>query len=490
MVTERFDKIIIQDLLSGPTSRRGAELILGTRPFFIKYLNVKFENESSLNPESSRIAQEISEAINVFEGFAGVDDSGSAMEDRRKQYKKLLLESVADTMTFPVIAHPKALSCRRKAAHKAKLYGGLILASLLGDTETMSKILDAGAKVNMYHPYFGSPLAASARTGQPAAADLLLQLGASILSPRYDPMLTPVAGFLMSRLPFVAACFNGNEEIVRLMLKFGDKLHNLAVEINRMGGSCRRIYFRAALAAAFRGRHLNTVNVLMEDGVLPLPDAQAQVFYTAAEHGSVEMINALVAAGFNPKDERYFESTRQFPLEAAARMNKVPALKTLLELGLAKGQFHNGPQKYGRALHEAASRGSIEAAKVLIADHSSVLKLVKYEPYRGHILKTPIQLALWHDQEDTLEYFLSITGKPGLHELGPRVLSGLATEGKIEMIQILLEAGADPNYYPPRFPQSVQMPPLLVATARSKLFSPPSMCHARLPIGLFLKHPY
>jgi hypothetical protein len=137
-------------------------------------------------------------------------------------------------------------------------------------------------------------------------------------------------------------------------------------------------------------------------------------------------------------------------------------------------------------LHEAASRGSVEAAKVLIADHPSVLKTVDYHPRRH---KTPIQLALLHNQEEILEYLLSITGKPGLDELGPRVLSGLGCDGKIDMIRILLKAGADPNHYPPRFQQHEPIPPLLVAMARGRLSFPPSICHSRLQVGSFLKKP-
>jgi ankyrin repeat protein len=450
--------------VEGSTTRRDAELILGARPFFLKYLHAKFEDESRVTNKGHRaIICTISDTIATFERLRGDEiKTPYELEQCRQQYKRALLESIADTMQFPALKNHKELYNRPRAARKAKLYGPLILASLVGEIAIVEKILAEGVNVNMYHPYFGTALCASARSGRIAVAELLLQRGADMIIPLCN---TEKACLGMHRLPLVTACFQGHEEIVRLMLKSSNNLQGIEDKRpDRWIQNQRTDHFKRCIGAAFRGGHLSLVKFMIKQNILPLKKAQAMVFHAAACSGSVEMIKSLIASGFDVKNEEYFKTGwSSYPLDDAAGSNKIPTLKLLLQLGLQKG-----PRRYGRAMHEAARRGNLQAAKTLIEDGARILR--ENGAYRSIVLPrymTPLQLSLWCGQEEMTAYLLKQTGKQGLDELGPRVLSGLAVEGKINMIRILLQAGADPNSYPPSFPEHTPMPPILVAKARN-----------------------
>jgi ankyrin repeat protein len=187
----------------------------------------------------------------------------------------------------------------------------------------------------------------------------------------------------------------------------------------------------------------NRVYELILDDYSP-EEAKTNFVYSpllfASEKGYPGIAEALLEAGADPhiKGPGYLT-----PLHKAARSGNVEVLKVLLEHGGDVNIYTSASTPLG----QAALNGRLEAVKFLVKNGADVNKTFKRVPH------TALGLASYNCWFNVVEYLLKNGAKPTLkgHPINYAVDLGSITNEKKEkkyckkVIQLLLEAGVDPN---------------------------------------------
>ncbi|KAL8632574.1 hypothetical protein Q9189_001726 [Teloschistes chrysophthalmus] len=265
-------------------------------------------------------------------------------------------------------------------------------AAAKGQTETIAALLDAGADVNVHHlRYYGSALIAAINNSNHDAVRLLLERGA-------DPTLDAGSKY---KYPIIAAArlWNNGDE-VQLLIDAG-------ADVNASGGE-----FHTALIAAAVDGNDKTMRVLL--------DAGADMHATGGSWG-----NALSAA----YREGYYLCTG-----------------LLWQRGVSN-KLRGG--KYGTPLGSALSGACQTLLTFLIKEHHA-------DPgeHMNDFFGSPLHYAIWHDRSDMdvlTNLFIEYGADP--NGLGPSGFGGYygtplnaaIRRGNMEIFNMLLEKGADPN---------------------------------------------
>jgi ankyrin repeat protein len=163
----------------------------------------------------------------------------------------------------------------------------------------------------------------------------------------------------------------------------------------------------APLDSAAVAGDVNEVRRLLDDGADANGGGAGTPLYFAAQRGHADVVALLVERGADVNTVTQFGTA----LQIAARGNQTAIMEMLLRNGadpnLSGGEYGNTP------LHDAAERGAIEAARLLLENGADVNSRTK----RGH---PPIHLA--------------------------------TSKGKDEMVALLLEHGAAPMPVEPLAP--------------------------------------
>ena len=161
----------------------------------------------------------------------------------------------------------------------------------------------------------------------------------------------------------------------------------------------------------------------------------------AAEKGHVEIVNALLV---NPHiDINKADKHGRTPLSYAAEMKRFDLVNILLSAGADP----NLPDDKGRTpLDYVAKHGHFETARTLIENEQTALNS------KGRNGKAPLHRAMENNHGEIVRLLaaqtsridLDLTGKIGSKD-SRTALTYAAGKGHSEFVQILLEAGADPN---------------------------------------------
>ncbi len=287
----------------------------------------------------------------------------------------------------------------------SRLFGGpLSLAASKGHVAAMRLLLAAGAGVEQCTLHGNTVLCCAASGGQPAAVRLLLDCGAEVEAAGEDGMT-----------PLLLAAAWGNADTVQVLLEAGAN----AYAVNIFGRDALALAERqkkrasAALLRAWMAAHPEAEKLMKKNhyGEMSEHDVMSgdlhreqltRALCRAAEQGDAEAVSRLLAEGAELDGA---EMEELGPLVEAASAGQVEVLRLLLEEG--DKRQHDWGYECFNALEAAAEANSLDAVRLLLEE--------------GRAADTPslgAELPLW----SPLRY------------------------GNTEMMQLMLDRGADINH--------------------------------------------
>lgn len=342
----------------------------------------------------------------------------------------------------------------------------LLQASRNGDVEVMRALLDAGADPTRWHPEGETPLMAASRTGRVDAVKLLLSRGSFINA--VDPFQEETA--------LMWASAEGHLEVVKTLLAAGAD-PNLKAHVStiteRKDADHPSGGFTALMFAARNG-HADVVEALIKGGADPkLTNADgATATIVAIVNDRFDLAKELLDLGADPNDGSLFfavdmhDGTTDMRAHDGSRLqpthpNNLTALglvKVLLDLGADVnkpfiGALHSTTLCCGASInsspfYRAATAADVEVLKLLLA-HGAQIEWSPSEvkPKDGkpagrpnpNIGKTPLMAAVKGGAG------ASIAAGPGFNRLGPPPYREPGSRDRLEAINLLLAAGANPN---------------------------------------------
>lgn len=410
------------DLLEGLTSR-DCELDCG----------IRFQILLNTGAELQRIPSLVKEALKYFDGDIDSENyhcDGTSPDGRFERTKSIMVALTEG----PGAIIKTALQILPEEKATNRRYGLVLqMAAAIGDDAFVQLLLERGADVNTAGFYYGTALQAASRFGHLSTIKLLLSAGATvnILQGRHHTALR-------------AAVVGGSIDIVQLLLEAGADV-NLSFTTPRLR-SYEKHMAPTIMQLAVEHGHLEIAKLLLRNGAPPHRDepqgpntlilacfenntamvslllsAGAPVNYVATPpsrisygsgdgwcsalhmacmQGNADTVQLLLDAGADVEMSAV-DSKRRSPLATAAGKNRATVIRKLLAAGAhVDGLSYYHGDKGRTALFEAAAEGSLDAAKALLAGGAA----------------------------------------PHNEERWPNPLSGACRCGKLEVVELLLEA--------------------------------------------------
>ena len=263
----------------------------------------------------------------------------------------------------------------------------LWLGAINGSSDMLEQLLEAGANPNVALSMGETPLMAAARSGNPRPVKLLLEAGANVNTTEsekgQDALMWAVA--------------QQHADVVKVLISHGADLHARS-----------KIWYQLENTA---GNTNPTGNYRMaHGGSTPL------IF--VARNGDIETARVLIEAGSDVKDT---EASGASALVIAAHSDHGPLAEFLLD----QGADPNTAEAGYTALHAAVLRSQIDLVKALLRHGADINAVIEHG--------TP-------GRRFSADYSIR-------HQLiGSNALWLAAKYGEVEILQILLEEGADPFF--------------------------------------------
>ncbi|XCN71444.1 MAG: ankyrin repeat domain-containing protein [Candidatus Electrothrix aestuarii] len=295
-------------------------------------------------------------------------------------------------------------------------FTALIMAAQEGHTEIIKLLRQHGASLNttkIYHrlPYPKKPyyefagetaLTVAAAYGHFETVKYLIKEGAEI---------NPKEGF--AETPLMWAVFNGHYDIVDLLIKKGAKIDSLP-----------RIYCKKQINTD--KSHYHIADPLTEKETLkfcidfygPLQGEPALIL--AAQRGHTDLVKLLIENKANINIKNLYSYT---PLIAAAENGHHDIIQLLLEAGADINAIN---VEGNSALIKSTENGDTESVKLLI-DHGADPNI------RNKVIKMPTKIKG------------ITTTRRNQRKIGHSALTVAATKGYLDLVEILLDHGADIN---------------------------------------------
>jgi len=344
----------------------------------------------------------------------------------------------------------------------------LLQASRLGDVPAMKVLLDAGADPARWHAEGETPLMAASRTGSVEAVKLLLSKGVFINA--VDPFQEESA--------LMWASSEGQVDVVNTLLAAGadPNLQAHVSQITERKNADHPSGGFTALMFAARNGHEDVVKALMKGGANPkLANADGlTATMIAIVNDRFDLAKELIDLGADPNDgSLYFavemhDGTTDMRAQDATRMqpdhpNKLTALaliKSLMDLGADvnkpfSGAIHSTsmccpPKANSSPFYKAASASDVEVLKLFLAKGAQIEwtppenkpKDAKPGPPgpNPNAGKTPLMVAMAGGKGAPIQ------GGPGYGvRTTPPPFREPGSRQPLEALQVLLDAGANPN---------------------------------------------
>ncbi|KAJ0005825.1 hypothetical protein NQD34_015719 [Periophthalmus magnuspinnatus] len=305
----------------------------------------------------------------------------------------------------------------------------LIATAYMGHQETVEILLDHGAEVNFADGDGRTALSVAALCvptvagvkGYGEVVSLLLERGANPGHRDKDGMT-----------PLLLAAYEGNEDVVELLLEAGADVDETA----RQDGELQSAAAVTPLLAAAAMGHMSTVSKLLFWGAdVDAIDSEGRTaLCLAAAQGSVEVVRALLDRGL---DENHKDDLGWTPLHAAACEGHKIICGVLMEQG---SMVRVGEMDIeGRtALILAAQEGHVSTVRLLLDRRCPI----DHRAYDGH---SALSAALLEEQTEVAELLMRRGADTDVRDAeGRPLLYLLVLEGRLEMSTLLLEKGGVP----------------------------------------------
>ncbi|OGV74068.1 MAG: hypothetical protein A3K19_04585 [Lentisphaerae bacterium RIFOXYB12_FULL_65_16] len=335
-----------------------------------------------------------------------------------------------------------------------------------GDLEAIRRLVKDGADINAANKKGQTPLDVAVETNRAETCRLLLELGAdpgsrggkpssaalngAVSSAKLEvvPLLIPVSPPPVLRAALFTAAYRGNTEIMRQILA---RLPGPLAPPAEDEDDTLDLVLGAAPEPAMR---------ILEEKGLQLP------LGAAARLGRIERLKELLTSGADVNEECDGHDT---PLDLAAENGHLAATELLLKAGANPNVWgwHRGG---GTPLHRAVRRGDVAMAQLLLSkgarvdagDHEDIADLAEgidkgVPPLYYAVQAADEVLVREDDEEDDKE---------------TREANAKDRQRKLDMVRVLLEAGANPSLKVPSDEEADKegnpIPVPLWKTAKSK----------------------
>jgi ankyrin repeat protein len=276
----------------------------------------------------------------------------------------------------------------------------------LNDVEMAKKLVEANPALPTKPCCMETnPLIFAAKCGSAEMAEMLISKGAD---PNYS-------GSGMS--PIGSAIINGNLAVLKILLKNGVVINPK----NRLD--------RSPLHIAARNGSLEIVKYLIDEGAdvnFGEEKMKDTPLHYAAEGGNAPIIELLLEKGADIAAQNYSKET---PLVRAIKFSKSDAIRVLIS------------KEKEKTTYSAAFMGDIKAVEEFLKKDPS---LINSEYIKGI---TPLYMAVIADQQETVKYLLGKGAKPDAIIIeNETVISEAIRNGNIKMIKLLIDKGASVNF--------------------------------------------
>lgn len=292
----------------------------------------------------------------------------------------------------------------------------LAAAAYTGRLARVQSMIEEGSDTNATSDYFGTPLQAAASGGHMDSVLLLLENEADAMTSlvpasstsRYSSAYENIVTALR------AASTAGHEDIVRL-------LSNSKYEFE----DSHRIFQFAACDAAQMG-HASIVRFLLDRiETARRPRLQELILLTVSEHGHEIIAQWMLDLGTNIHAGL---GNRDPPIQRAVAGGHYRIVQLLLAGGASQVEG-----RHGTLLHQAAWRGFVKVAQVLI-DHGADIDACR---------PTPIAVAASCGHVDMVQFLIEKGANLPLEASGHMALRCAARNGHELIIRLLVGGGVD-----------------------------------------------
>ncbi|XP_054656781.1 ankyrin repeat and SOCS box protein 13-like isoform X1 [Dunckerocampus dactyliophorus] len=308
-------------------------------------------------------------------------------------------------------------------------------ACIQGNAEIVKLMIASGAELEAYDVHFGPPLHIACAKAHVNCVKELLLAGANVNSSKFHETALHHAARL------------DKPDMIELLVDFGANVHttdNLGkkpVEYStpasppydclRFYESCwserTEVHKAASLGQASQLQHLihsgASVNIVAVDSITPL--------HEACLHGHTQCVRLLLDAGAQVDARNVDGST---PLCDACSVGSLDCVRLLLEYGAKVNPALTS--RTASPLHEACMGGNSDCVKFLIAMGAC---LEAYDLYYG----TPLHVACTNKHTNCVKELLNAGAKVNAARLHATALHHAAKSMRVEMIEILVEFGAN-----------------------------------------------
>ena len=225
----------------------------------------------------------------------------------------------------------------------------------------------------------------------------------------------------------------GSVDVVKVLIKHG-------VDINTPNS--RRKKWDPVLITAVSNKHYEMVRVLLEAGVDSKCAGNRSSMSCAIANGDSEMVDVLLDCGFNLKFRKNDFITGKtaagrfyHPIVEAAKVNDVISAEKLLKAGVKPDHYHDWPCY--TALHVAARNGYLDMVKLLVK-HGAKLTYDRSEKSQFKEFELPLAGAILGDKLDVIQFLIENGADPAeLIQKGESSFTGISLAASHKKTEVL-----------------------------------------------------